>query len=297
MMGSHMAMSEKKILCVILHFGSENDTWACVGSLLGYNYLDIVVSDNDPAQSIEAPDQLKYRVRIYRTGGSAGFSAGNNMAVGACRNESHDSVLILNNDTIALPGSLDKLRLLLAQDGVGAVGPCMPYLSDPKKIWACGGYINKFRIRIGGVRPSKATTFFDVDYLPGAAILCSLIVWDQVGGLPEKYFLAYEEAEFALRIKKLNLRILVDPNAKILHKVGMTSESRPHYIYNGVRNRIKFGQFIWGRFIGAVLAVCMTFLNIRSVSTFNLWFLAVKDEFFGVPLNREALLLVKERYE
>jgi len=43
---------------------------------------------------------------------------------------------------------------------------------------------------------------YDVDYLPGAAILCRLNVWDMVGGLPEKYCFCFEEAEFALRIRK-----------------------------------------------------------------------------------------------
>ncbi len=158
------------------------------------------------------------------------------MTVSAFRNLSHDSVLLLNNDTVVLADAIARLRRLLGSKNIGAVGPCMPFLSRPEQIWACGGLIRKIRIFIGGLREIKRTEPYDVDYLPGAAILCRLSVWDNLGGLPDKYFLAFEEAEFALEIRKLNLRIMVDPTAKILHKVGMSSHSQPMYIYNKIRN-------------------------------------------------------------
>ncbi len=287
-------MSRNKTLCVILHYGEEAETWNCLDSIVSNDFLDIIVADNDPVQKIEIPERLKNRAKIFRTGGNAGFAKANNMTVSAFRNASHGSVLLLNNDTVVLADALARLRRLLESKNIGAVGPCMPFLSRPEQVWACGGFIRKIRISIGGLREIKRTEPYDVDYLPGAAILCRLSVWDHVGGLPEKYFLAFEEAEFALEIRKLNLRIMVDPMAKILHKVGISSDIQNAYIYNRIRSRLKFGTYLWGKLIGFNLAAFMALIGKRSKRLgFRIWLRAVLDEMRNLPLDRKALQNVK----
>jgi len=281
-------------LCVILHYGDESVTWDCVNSIIAYDFIDIVIADNDPAQKIEIPQRFINKVRIFRTGGMAGFAQANNMAVRACRKAIHSSVLLLNNDTVVLSNAVQRLRELLETERVGAVGPCMSFANCPDKIWACGGFIRKFRVTIGGLSEIAKSEPYDVDYLPGAAILCRLSVWDMVGGLPEKYYLAFEEAEFALRIRKLNFRIMVNPKARILHKVGMSSDSQPMYFYNGIRNRIKFGRFLWGAVPGFFLAAIWSLIAVRHKPyNFTLWLRAVIDEMRGVTLNRAKLQDVK----
>ncbi len=290
-------MNKNMTLCVILHYGDENVTWDCVNSIIAYDFLDILIVENDPAQKIEIPQRFINKVRIFRTGGMAGFASANNMAVRAGRNATHRSVLLLNNDTVVLPDAVQRLRELLDTKRVGAVGPCMPFASHPDQIWACGGVIRKFRVTIGGIKKIEKPEPYDVDYLPGAAILCRLSVWDMVGGLPEKYYLAYEEAEFALRIRKLKFRIMVHPKARILHKVGMSSDRQPMYIYNGIRNRIKFGRFLWGKLPGFFLASIWSLIGVRYITHGPaLWSRAVIDEMRGVALNGATLQDVKSSF-
>ena len=291
-------MNKNMTLCVILHYGDEHVTWDCVNSIIAHDFLDILIADNDPAQKIEIPQRFINKVRIFRTGGFAGFARANNMAVRAGRNVTHRSVLLLNNDTVVLPDAVQRLRELLDTEKVGAVGPCLPFASSPDQIWACGGFVKKIRISVGGLREIKQTEPYDVDYLPGAAILCKLSVFDHVGGMPDKYFLAFEEAEFALEIRKLNLRIIVDPMAKILHKVGMSSDRKPMYIYNGIRNRLKFGTYLWGKPIGFSLAAFMTLIGQRrsKILGFRIWFRAVLDEMRNLPLDRNALQNVEYNF-
>jgi len=237
-------MIQDRTLCVILHYGDEQVTWECVDSIVSHDFLDILIADNDPSQKIEIPQRYINKVRLIRTGGIAGFAEANNMAVREGRNTTHRSILLLNNDTVVLSDAVQLLRQLLDTENVGACGPCMPFASRPEQIWACGGYINKFTISIGGLGKRSTPEPYDVDYLPGAAILCRSDVWDLVGGLPEKYYLAFEEAEFALRVKKFNFRIMVHPGAQILHKVGMSSDYQPMNCYNEIRNRMRFGSFL-----------------------------------------------------
>lgn len=289
-------METNTTLCVILHYDDENLTWECVKSIIAHDFLDILIADNDPAQKIVIPQRFINKVRIFRTGGLAGFANANNMAVHAGRKASHRSVLLLNNDMVVLSDAVQRLRELLDTERVGAVGPCMPFASNPDLIWACGGVIRKFRLAVHGLK-KKANEPYDVDYLPGAAILCKLSVWDMVEGLPEKYFLAYEEAEFALRIRKLKFRIMVDPKAQILHKVGMSSDNQPMYIYNGIRNRMKFGGFLFGKLPGYLLAAIYALIAVRNTTHgLALWSHAVIDEIRGVPLNRETLQNINLSY-
>lgn len=286
------------ILCVILHYGSEEVTWECVESVIDNEYLDVLIVDNDPAQSIAAPDRYIEKVRIVRTGGIAGFAAANNLAVEHGRNDSHDSVLLLNNDTVVLSDAIAKLRGLLAEDKVGAVGPCMPYASDPQKIWACGGVIIKHKANCHGIDEAMGSKPIDVDYLPGAAILCKLAVWDLVGGLPEQYFLAYEEAEFAIKVRARGYRVMVHPDARILHKVGMSSDTQPMYLYNQFRSRLRFGGVLWGKYAGFVVAAfwCLRG-SMRSFRSLSIWVRALADEVSGVPLDRASLQKIKLLYE
>jgi GT2 family glycosyltransferase len=288
-------MIQNRTLCIILHYGDEQVTWDCINSLVSYDFLDILIADNDPLQQIEIPQRFSNKINIFRTGGGAGFARANNMAVCRGRNATHRSVLLLNNDTVVLSDAVHLLRQLLDSEQVGACGPCMPFASNPDQIWACGGFIDKFTLSIGGLKKIAQCEPYDVDYLPGAAILCRLDVWDMVWGLPEKYYLGVEEAEFALRIKQLKFRIMVHPGAKILHKVGMSSDIQPMYIYNGIRNRIKFGIFIWGTWLGFFLGVAWSLYVVKDTPRgFALWSRAVSDERRGIALNRETLQDVRK---
>ena len=280
-----------------MHYGDEKITWSCVESIIDNNFVDILIADNDPKQKIEIPQKFKNKISLFRTGGTAGFAQANNAAAKIGRTPDHSSVLLLNNDTIVLPGAIQKLRELLNEKDIGAVGPCMPFADQPERIWACGGIIKKYRVVIHGFKKIKQSTPYDTDYLPGAAILCKTNVWDLVGGLPEKYYLAYEEAEFALRIKKLNFRVVVEPGARILHKVGMSSDTQPMYTYNGIRNRIRFGRYLWGKLTGFFLAAFWCLVDVRKKKNgLTIWLYAIKDEVCGVGLNREALQNIKNLF-
>lgn len=289
---------DRTILCIILHYGNEDVTWECVESIYNHNLLDILIVDNDPVQKLSIPANFTDRVNLFRTGGTAGFAQANNLAVMFARKQIHDSVLLLNNDTVVLNDAIDKLYGLLNTEGVGLAGPCIPYASNPEKIWACGGVIEKLKVKIYGLEAPEKTTPFDVDYLPGAAILCKLIVWDLIGGLPETYFLAYEEADFAIQVKKIGYRVVVHPAARILHKVGMSSNIQPMYFYNSIRNRIRFGKMLWGRYTGFLLAALLCLMSsVKSLRKLSLWFRATRDEVSGIALDRSALQNIKRLYE
>lgn len=291
----------RHILCVILHYGSESDTNNCIRSLLNEKKIDIVISDNDPAQLYEIPVEFEDFVSVIKTGGFAGFSEGNNIGVDAFLSDNHQAILILNNDTIVKNGAINLMVNSLIADGVGAVGPCMPYAVMPSKVWACGGFINRLSLAIGGKKP-KDRLPYEVDYLPGAAILCRAELWKKIGGFNEAYFLAYEEAEFCLEIKKQGYKVLVEPRAEILHKVGMSSQRKPEYFYNTVRNRLIFSKYLYGNLFGFVYGMAMTMILFKSKSLktayvkVSIWLKAIMDEYNDVKINRLIFTQIRNKY-
>lgn len=291
-------MNNTRILCVIIHFRDAELTWNCVESVLKNKNVDIIIVDNDAKQDLEVIDPYKAKIKLVKTGGNIGFAAANNWGVRAGRAKDHFAVLLLNNDTIVVNDAIDRLMSLLLQEKVGAVGPCMPYLDYPTKIWACGGYVNKAKVVIGAIQNVNNNDVpFEVGYLPGAAILCRLDLWDKAEGLPEKYFLGYEEAELALKIKRMGFKIMADPKAIILHKVGMSSERKPKYDYNDVRNRMKFGGFLLGKLIGPLWVIAITLRSmILNRSKFSIWAAAVIDELRNVRLDYSSLSKIENKY-
>jgi GT2 family glycosyltransferase len=240
---------------------------------------------------------------MIKTGGRAGFSKGNNMAVNAFLSEKHNSIMLLNNDTIVQNGAIKLLKqCLLDGDRVGAVGPCMPYTGMTNKIWACGGYINKWKLSIGGLQP-KSNRAYEVDYLPGAAVLTRADLWKKIGGLSEKYFFAYEEAEYALEVKQHGYKIMVEPKSVILHKVGISSQKKAQYFYNGIRNKIIFSKYLYGEWFGFIYGLFMTAISLRSKNPriffgqSRLWIEAIFDELRSKPVTQLRLNDIASRYE
>ena len=270
------------------------DTDKCIESVVYEKNVDVVISDNDPSQSYKPPEKIRQLVRVVKTGGIAGFSEGNNIAVDFFLTKDHFSILILNNDTIVTKDALVFLRSTLVSGNVGAVGPCMPYLDNPKKVWACGGYINKYTLAIGGLQP-KSDLPYEVDYLPGAAILCRADLWQKIYGFNKAYFLTYEEAEFCLEIKKQGFEVKADPRSVILHKVGMSSQTKPEYLYNNIRSRIIFSQYLYGKKVGFLYGLVITLAPLRRQGIkaqfikIKLWSRAVSDHISGLRINRELL--------
>jgi len=65
-------------------------------------------------------------------------------------------------------------------------------------------------------------------------------VVERIGKLPEEYFFAYEEADFALSARCAGYKVMVEPKAHIWHKVGLSSKRTPEWTYNSYRNRFLF---------------------------------------------------------
>ena len=82
-----------------------------------------------------------------------------------------------------------------------------------------------------------------VDFVPGAAMLVRRKVFDDIGLLPEEYFLYFEETEFCVRAAEAGWKVAVETGARVVHRFA-SSDGLPTEVllYYFVRNRLLFGQ-------------------------------------------------------
>jgi len=75
-------------------------------------------------------------------------------------------------------------------------------------------------------------------------------IFEEVGFLPEEYFLYLEDTDYCLKLQRNGYKIIYNPNTKIWHKVGASSgntKKTPKYYWMN-RNRIILCKKYFGTF-------------------------------------------------
>lgn len=236
-----------RTLIIVLHYGDVHDTITCLASLLKIKGTawDVLVINNGQGSAVERTICDSFpSIRYLEISENVGFARGNNKGLEIATREGYSYSLILNNDTVVDASFLEQLLHCMDYDtSIALAGPMIFRKDDAERIWAAGGSINLWKARL---TPNTTKTLLDevtirdVDYLPGACVLIRNSVLDKIGYLPEAYFLAYEEAEFALVARKHGYRVVICPRSMIWHKIGMSGQWPPRYQYNLMRNRFLF---------------------------------------------------------
>lgn len=182
-------------------------------------------------------------IKLIANQTNLGFAKGNNQGIKVAKG---DLIMLLNSDTIVHPGAIEKL----ANSFRGRVTPCQavsPMLILPNgkpqidyymkfpNLWQIFLYhnpiIRPLALRIPFIRNKIVSSqlshlrgvlpkSFEVDQLPGAALMASKKMWNKVGLLDENYHFLYEDVDWCFRAKKQGFKLVVIPQAKITHIGG-----------------------------------------------------------------------------
>jgi len=170
-------------------------------------------------------------VYIIDNGNNLGFAAGNNIGLEYLKGyEDFDYVFLLNNDTLVQDRTVSALVEEFSNDPkLGLCGSKVVYEHTRNKVQAYGGAtFNKWfgrAVNIGSMQDSatnenKEQVVSKLDYILGAAMMISKPCLMQVGNMEERYFLYYEEIDWAVRIKKANFSLGYAPKSVVYHKEG-----------------------------------------------------------------------------
>ena len=239
-----MANSQKvKVSVVILSWNTKDLLEQCLKSI-PFSMEIIVVDNGSIDNTLQFLDSLKWpNLKVIKNKSNLGFAKGNNQGLEVAKG---DFAIILNSDTIVQKGALEKLAdYLIKFPQVGAVSPLLVnkdgsfqeeyYMRFPN-LWQIFGYhcplsrplFMKTPLRWLVVSRLKDKPF-EVEQLPGAAMMARHGVWNKVGLLDEDYQFLYEDVDWCYRAKKMGLKLVIVPEAKITHLGGASWKQKLNF--------------------------------------------------------------------
>lgn len=209
------------------------------------NYEVIVVDNGSEADHHALFRRHHPEVQVLRSSENLGFAGGTNLGI---RQSQGEYILLLNNDTIVPPDFLSPMVEVLKQhDRVGMTSPKILYYDQPDVIqYAGAGSIHPVTGRgekIGHLKQDDGSYAKGrpTDLCNGACMLVRRRVFEEVGLLPECYFMYYEEHDFCERARQRGWQCYYTGASYIFHRQSLTmGRSNPLKTYYLFRNRWLF---------------------------------------------------------
>lgn len=250
-----------KITLVTLNFNGAGSTIKLLESLQNQTDSDfsIIVADNGSDDLPELRDYCAGKtIQLLENGANLGFAGGNNPALAqAFKNKANWAVLI-NNDTWVESDFIARLKANLGPKK-GLVG--LPLHEGLKTAFA--GRIDWLKPTLKHIYdPDDLKDENELFYPIGGGMAISEEAYEKLGGLDEKYFLYFEDADYAEQARAAGIEIGFIGDPFIHHSVSSTTGKlgsplllRYHYrnaLYFNFKNAPiiqKIGAIGWSVFI------------------------------------------------
>lgn len=223
---------QPRVGIVLVNWNGREVTLDCLRSLESVRYdnaFTVVVDNASSDGSVEAIRAAFPAVTVLPQERNLLFAGGCNAGMTYALGAGADAVLLLNNDTVVDPGFLGPMvERMLAGQGTGAVAPKIYYHAHPDLLWYAGGEISFWTgtMKHTGIREKDAGQYDavrGVDYATGCAVLVPGEVVARVGMLDTGYGMYGEDADWSLRIRRAGYRIVVEPRARVWHRISVST--------------------------------------------------------------------------
>ncbi len=228
-------MDNPLVYILVLNWNLPEITINCINSILSSDYdnFRILVVDNGSTddnfhQLLIKIGEIEEQgsVSVLRETTNQGFSRGMNVGIRAAIQNGADFILLLNNDTI-----VDKAMVRTMVDAmvkapeIGVLGPIIYYMGTPDRVWFSGYHIpgKIYIIRRGYHLKQEGVILEEVDFVNGCGMMIRKKVIDDIGLLPEVYFMYYEDLEYCLKAKEWGWKLACHKSAKMWHAVSLSS--------------------------------------------------------------------------
>jgi N-acetylglucosaminyl-diphospho-decaprenol L-rhamnosyltransferase len=263
---------------VIVNWNTGPYLRRCLDSILtadhrGFTLETIVVVDNASTDRSLAAAEAAPAVTVLENDHNRGFAAACNQGARVGR---AGMILFLNPDTELRHNTLAQLFACISsrtEDGVGIYGAQMvdragDHQSSSSRfptLWVTFVEmtgLSRLAPRLFPGRhlsPDDTASGAVVDQVIGSFFVVSRELFELLDGFDERFFVYYEDVDFAYRARAIGRPCYLCSNVLVYHE-GAVSSSRTRAVrlYNSLRSRTEFARKHWPRWQGLVL-VALTF--------------------------------------
>lgn len=312
-------MSQPSISVIIVNWNTRSELERCLRTLLSPalpSDWEVLVSDNASTDgSAEMVARNFPGVKLVPNKANLGYAAGVNRGVDEARGQ---SLCILNADTVVEQRVLRTLHgFLLEHSEAGLAAPLLGKTSGGlhQSIGRVPGFRDALakttilrRLVPRSPRPPRIISLgaepFRVPpgcYVRGAAWMVPRRVFQELGGLDERFFLFYEDVDFCVRLARAGYQAFLLPSLSVLHLHGRSraqigNEGTLHHL----RSLARFLEKHYGATRTALFKACWKPLYLaslqwsiaRDVLRVDRW--ASRN---GSPVGRESLRRLQEKLD
>lgn len=268
---------------VIVNWNTGDCLRACLASLASGEcaYLErVTVVDNASAdRSIAGIETMALPVQLLRNGQNVGFAAGCNQGAASA---TADYILFLNPDTRLFGDTLGTMVDFMESPSAARIGICGPQVVDGegRPTISCArfptlpiffGKMTRLNRLVPRLLPGHHLTAAEtvrsqvVDQVIGAAFLVRRDLFEHLGGFDERYFLYFEEVDFALRASAAGSGSYFLREARVFHAEGRSSANCPSMrLYHSLSSRLLFAYRHWPRWQGHALVALTLMIELPA---------------------------------
>ena len=247
----------ERIALIIVNYNTFDLSIKCVNSILENCSLDykIILVDNKSTNESYAVLSNEYkddtRVLVVEAPENRGYSAGLNYGYEYIKSENYDYYAFLNNDLLFKKGTIETLvNTFDVNQNIGVVGGKVVGIDG--KLQNSYKYLLTFRSHLLSMKPFYYFTkpeeqkdgydYNQVLLFDGMVAGCCFVIPNNVmkalGCLDDEIFIYFEEDSLAQRIKKMNLKCALNPDAEIVHLGSQTISSSAFTYYNRYKSAL-----------------------------------------------------------
>ena len=179
---------------------------------------------------------------------------------------------LLNPDTTVEPTALEAMIDALHEWPSAGIVTSRMLGGDhrPGQVWYDGGRIDWTRAGAASIinngrrfdEVAGDTRLRRTDYACGASMLIRREVLEEVGLLPEQYFLYFEDVDFSVRAERQGWDVILAPTSVVHHhQRSHALLPQPYYVYYYLRNRLAFGSSFTGLSVDDVLPFAKSWVD------------------------------------